>query len=333
MLADQINTLDPNSLAALKRIAKTDSAEGLRVAAKQFEALFLQMVLKSMREATPSDGLLDNDQTKLYQSLLDQQLAQNLAGRSGTGLADALVRQLGRNQGIGGADASDPAAGQGHVFTLDSLIRRAAIPAAPLAGETENLAETDTLGAFLASHGLALRQAAARAGQVGQGGQEAAAGSGEPGDFVDRLWPHAQAASRSTGIPAHFILAQAALETGWGKGELRRADGSPSYNVFNIKAGASWRGDTVQTDTTEYAGGKASSERARFRAYGSYAEAFADYARLLAGSPRYSQVLGSQDAAGFARGLQDAGYATDPMYASKLTRIIVGNTLRSALAG
>ena len=108
--------------------------------------------------------------------------------------------------------------------------------------------------------------------------------------------------------------------------------GSPSHNLFNIKAGSAWPGRTVAREVTEYADGQAYTEAAHFRSYGSYAESFRDYAQLMTRSPRYAGVLGQTDAAAFARGLQDAGYATDPMYADKLTRIIGGNTLRSALA-
>jgi flagellar protein FlgJ len=151
-------------------------------------------------------------------------------------------------------------------------------------------------------------------------------------DFVNKIWPYAAEASRSTGIPATFLVAQAALETGWGRSEPRRADGQPSYNVFGIKAGRSWTGPTVEATTTEYVDGSAQRQVERFRAYGSYAEAFADYANLIATSSRYAAVVGTADAASFARGLQKAGYASDPAYADKLTRIIGGQTLKAALA-
>ena len=128
------------------------------------------------------------------------------------------------------------------------------------------------------------------------------------------------------------MVAQAALETGWGEKQLRHADGSPSYNLFNIKAGSAWTGKTVDRAVTEYAGGRAYTEPSRFRSYASYAESFRDYAELMTRSPRYAGVLGQTEVSGFARGLQDAGYATDPQYADKLTRIIGGATLRNALA-
>ena len=151
--------------------------------------------------------------------------------------------------------------------------------------------------------------------------------------FVNTVWPHAQSVSQSTGIPAQFMVAQAALETGWGKNEIKRSDGSPSFNVMGIKAGGSWSGPVAETVTTEYVNGVAQKTTEKFRAYSSYAEGFQDYAKLLMNNPRYAAVLEKQDAAGFARGLQQAGYATDPMYADKLMRIINGSAIRGSSVG
>lgn len=276
---------DASALAAIKRQAKTSDPAALKAAAQQFEALFLQMVLKSMRDATPKDGLFDSDQTRLYESLLDQQMSQVLAAKGGTGLAALIESQLSRN-------ATDP------------LIRAMEPP--PL------LSTAASPVSSAADANMALP--AAR-------------------DFTDRMWAHATEAARATGIPAQFLVAQAALETGWGRSEPRRADGQSSYNVFGIKAGRNWTGASVEATTTEYVDGVARQRIERFRAYGSYAEAFRDYASLLASSPRYAAVLGSGDAASFAQGLQRAGYATDPAYADKLTRIIGGLPSRMTVSG
>ena len=147
--------------------------------------------------------------------------------------------------------------------------------------------------------------------------------SDAPKAFVDRMLPHALEAEQATGIPARFILAQAALESGWGQREIRGVDGAPSFNLFGIKANGGWTGATVDAVTTEYLGGVPRKSTEKFRAYSSYAEAFRDYASMLARSPRYAGVLAAaKDAAGFAQGLQAAGYATDPLYAEKLTRVI-----------
>jgi flagellar protein FlgJ len=143
-------------------------------------------------------------------------------------------------------------------------------------------------------------------------------------DFVSAHAPSAQAASQATGIPQRFLLAQAALESGWGRREIRGADGAASHNLFGIKAGADWAGRVVEAPTTEYVNGKAVKTVARFRADDSDAESFADNAKLIAGSARYASVRGARDEASFAYGLQRAGYATDPQYADKVMRVISG---------
>lgn len=307
------NIFDNRALADIKRLSKDNDPKALKAAAKQFEAMFLQMMLKSMRDATPQDGMLDSDQTRMYQSLLDQQLAQSLAGKSGSGsLATMIEKQLSR-----GLDAASPLeSGLPPAITsalsriIESPSGKAGIPAAP-AG-TANPASV-----------------AAVTGEAG------AVGGGLPTDareFVNRVWPHAVAAGQSTGIPPAFLIAHSALESGWGKAEPRRGDGSPSFNLFGIKAGRSWSGATVDAATTEYVDGVPQRQTERFRAYGSYAEAFQDYARLLASNPRFTGVLGSRDGDSFARNLQLSGYATDPAYADKLKRILSGTTLRQALA-
>ncbi|MBL8481592.1 MAG: flagellar assembly peptidoglycan hydrolase FlgJ, partial [Rhodocyclaceae bacterium] len=150
-------------------------------------------------------------------------------------------------------------------------------------------------------------------------------------EFIERVMPHAEEASRATGIPAHFLVAQAALETGWGRSEVRGADGRSSFNLFNVKTGSRWGGNSVQTATIEYRNGAAVRENARFRSYDSYAEAFRDYADLLRNNPRYAAVLNTRDPAQFARGLAAAGYATDPEYAAKLERVIGGRSLARGL--
>jgi flagellar protein FlgJ len=165
-------------------------------------------------------------------------------------------------------------------------------------------------------------------------GQTTQPGFSSPKIFVNSLWPNATEAARETGIPAHFLLGHAALESGWGQRQIRGADGSQSYNLFGIKAGPSWKGAVVESPTTEYVNGVAQKVTAKFSAYGSYTEAFRDYADTLRGNARYGSLFADGlDAKGFAQGLQQAGYATDPMYAEKLTRVLNGTTLRQALLG
>ena len=316
------NVFDAGGLAALKSRIKEGDPKAVKAAAQQFEALFLQMVLKSMRDATPRDGMFDSDQTRMYESLLDQQMVQVLGTKGrGAGLAAMIEKQLLQQK-------TEPQALEGSLplSPPSRFIRFPEKGMIPLPGTTNQtpLPLPGLQPAPGISPGSAVDPAA-----VGEGANPSAAVR----EFVTRLWPAAAEAARATGIPAHFMVAQAALETGWGKSEPHRADGSPSFNVFGIKAGRNWQGPVVEATTTEYIDGVAQKQTERFRAYGSYAEAFRDYSSLLSVNPRYAGVLGTQDAGSFARGLQRAGFATDPMYASKLERIIGGATLRQVLAG
>ncbi|MBL8376939.1 MAG: flagellar assembly peptidoglycan hydrolase FlgJ [Burkholderiales bacterium] len=285
--------LDAGSLEALKRKSREVGPEGqrqaVRQAAAQFEAVFMNMLMKSMRESLPKDGLFESDAAQSYTGMLDAQMAQKLSSR-GMGLADMIVKQLEKR-------TVDPA-------SLPSMPRREV---------------SSTLDR--------LRQATAAAGAMGTTGEAPAPGAAAR-EFVRARWDDAQAAAQATGMPAQFILGQAALESGWGRREIRHADGQTSHNLFGIKATGAWKGPTVEAVTTEYVGGVARRVTEKFRAYGSYAESFADYARLIANNPRYAATLRSGDAAQFAASLQNAGYATDPRYAQKLTAVIA-QTLRA----
>ena len=278
--------LDVQGMADLRAEARKSNPESLKAAAKQFEALFMNMIMKSMREATPQDGMFDSEQTRMYTTMLDQQMSQSLASR-GVGLAAVMVRQLSQHLGT--------VATQGGMAPGDApVLPKPAVPALPIQPDPQNAKP--------------LRPSA------------------DALDFNNRLLPHADAASRATGVPAHFILGQAALESGWGKRELRLPDGSPSHNMFGIKAGRDWNGAVAESMTTEFVNGVAQKKVEKFRAYSSYAEGFQDYAKLLRNNPRYAAALeNGSSAEGFARGLQRAGYATDPGYAEKLTKIIKGS--------
>jgi flagellar protein FlgJ len=304
------SVLDPKSTADLRLKLKQDPQGGLKQAAQQFEGMLLQLMLKSMRDATPQDGPMDNDQTRFFTSLMDQQLAQNLSAKGSLGFAKLIEQQLGRNMSSGKTDSTVSSL---ELLQQSLLERQTANSAAPHAGTgAERIRNAPVAGVE-------------PAGPAGA--------SGNAGDFVNRVWPHAVEAASATGVPAHFLVAHSALESGWGKSEIRKADGSPSYNLFGVKAGRSWQGPSVEVQTTEYVDGVAQSSREKFRVYGSYAESFRDYSSLMRNNPRFSGVLGQQDGTQFARSLQQSGYATDPMYADKLGRIISGPTLRQALAG
>jgi flagellar protein FlgJ len=266
---------DAHGIDALRARAASDPKAAIKEAARQFEALFMQELMKSMRQAQQSmaSGMFDNAGSQMGTEMLDTQLATKMTGLPG-GLSEVIARQLERQMGT---HASAPA-------------RAAAAPA-----------HTPT---------------------VAQAGKEK--------DFLSRHEQAARAAEARTGIPAAFMVSQAAHETGWGRREIANADGTPSFNLFGIKAGPGWKGKVAEVTTTEVVDGTPRKVTARFRAYDSYAESFADYAKLMTTSPRYSQVAAQATSAqGFAQGLQRAGYATDPAYADKLTRVI-NTTLRLA---
>ncbi|MDP2680046.1 MAG: flagellar assembly peptidoglycan hydrolase FlgJ [Rhodoferax sp.] len=291
---DQRLVLDVQGVDDLRRTVRSSPQEGLKQASKQFEVLFMQMVLKSMREATPSEGLLGSEQEKVYTSMLDQQLAQNLSGR-GLGLAEAMFAQLSRNMQPQGQP--DP-----------SALSTAPAAARPVTATPPQARVTD-----LSLYEVATAQATLSRSVLPQAHVE---------QFVTRLLPAAQRASQASGVPEQLIMAQAALESGWGRREIRADDGQNSFNLFGIKADKQWRGAVVETTTTEYVNGVAQKERASFRAYGSYEEGFLDYAKLIGNNPRYAKVRNANSAADAALGLQQAGYATDPNYGSKLIRIM-----------
>jgi flagellar protein FlgJ len=291
--------VDSSDLNSVRQAARQNSPEALKAAAQQFEALFMNMVMKSMRDATPQDGLFDSQQSKMYTSMLDQKISENFAKR-GIGLADALMRQLSNNGGM----------------PLPSVTpEQSALPETP-PGTLNGAGKQQSSGQ---SSGLMVNpQAVAAYSEKRQGSQPSHVKA-----FQERMSSYAEEASRTTGIPAKFMLGQAALESGWGKREIVAADGTPSRNLFGIKATGGWKGKVVETATTEYVDGVVQRKMEKFRAYDSYAAAFQDYARMLSTNPRYQNVIANaQDAAGFAQGLQRAGYATDPNYAAKLTRII-----------
>ena len=324
--------LDVQGVNQLKLDAKTASPEALKQAAQQFEAVFMNMLMKSMREATPQDGMFDSDQTRMYTSMLDQQLTQRMATR-GIGLADVMVRQL-------STVLNPPPAGEGAASDASRAVQAFPLHATqglPLNAPPMDLdpARAQVPHRGMESYGLAPAQplpvTPVRSGEAQQVDSDplrakARVESYAPAHvaaFVQNLLPHAQAASASTGIPARFMLGQAALETGWGKAEIRGADGQNSHNLFGIKAGAGWKGKTVDIVTTEYVNGMPQKQVERFRAYDSYADSFRDYATLLRSNARYQSVIAQgQDATGFAQGLQQAGYATDPKYAQKLMGVI-----------
>jgi flagellar protein FlgJ len=290
-----------------------------------------------MREAMPKSGLLDSQAGDMYTGMLDQQMSVKRA-ESGTGLAAMIAKQIGRNlpQAPGAAAASAAAAaaaGTGAATATATARRQAAGTGATDPAAAARAASGRSVGTWHPLPG-ALPPSSVWSGVApgatvnGAAAPTGATSSGAPLEqtqraFVTRHAAHAAAAEQATGIPARLVLGQAALESGWGQYEIRGADGANSHNLFGIKAGSQWTGKTVDVVTTEYSGGTPRKSVERFRAYSSYTDAFKDWAQMMAGNPRYAGVVGAgNDAARFAQGLQQAGYATDPAYAAKVLRTI-----------
>ncbi|HEY3590925.1 MAG TPA: flagellar assembly peptidoglycan hydrolase FlgJ [Buttiauxella sp.] len=282
---------DIRNLDALKRTVKEDPQQGLKAAAKQMEGLFVQMMLKSMRDASFKDGLFNTQQSDMFTSMYDQQISQSIAERGSLGLGDMMVKQMG-----------------GDVDSNKSVISTAFTP---LSLDTASFKRTPQR---LSPEDIAIQEKARTAGEAGFGGKSS--------DFIARMLAPAMDASRKSGIPHQLIIAQAALESGWGNQEILTKEGKPSYNLFGIKATGGWKGDSTEITTTEYINGAAQKVKAAFRVYGSYSEALSDYAALLANNPRYQNVSRATSPEHAARALQSGGYATDPQYASKLISII-----------
>ena len=326
--------LDVKGLDGLKRAAMKDPQAQLKEAAKQFEAVFLGQMLKSMRDAGFKSDLTDNRQIQFYQSLLDQQLSQNMAGK-GTGIAEMLVRQLSHHKAAPPQPAGDAA----------MAMRIAAIPRGtprslegmPAVAAVDHDGDDGQDSGLIAAIAAQIRAAQVSAKPVasgaiaGVGASASTSGATDRPDdgegnvytrFVNRFVGAARAAAQLSGVPARLILAQAALETGWGRHEMTADSGAKSHNLFGIKAGASWDGATANNMTDEYVGSRKVGVRETFRAYGSYLESFVDHAKLLGNSARYAAVRQAGSPEQAAQALQDCGYATDPRYADKLIAIM-----------
>lgn len=281
---------DAQALNELKAKAGQDPAANIRPVARQVEGMFVQMMLKSMREALPKDGVFSSDSTRLYTSMYDQQIAQQMTAGKGLGLAEMMVKQMTQGQ----AQPADDAPQVPMKFPLETVT------------SYQNQALTQLV-----------RKAIPR---TTESNDEPL--SGDSKDFLAQLSLPAKLASQQSGVPHHLILAQAALESGWGQRQIRRENGEPSFNIFGVKASGGWKGPTTEITTTEYENGEAKKVKARFRVYSSYLEALSDYVGLISRNPRYAAVTAAATAEQGAQALQNAGYATDPNYARKLTSMI-----------
>lgn len=310
---------DLSGLNAISRQGRENSVEGMRQVAEQFEAIFLNMMLKQMRQSHASlfeDNYLSSNEMEFHQENFDNQISQHLAGAGGIGLADTLHRQL-----MSRFDVQDQARPQ----------RTLSLEERPVAGQS--------LGRGFVSQPDGPRDARVQTpARPEVQSPEAVQPSvievpfSGPEDFVRRLRPLAEPVAEELGVDPEVLLAQAALETGWGRKVPGGVDGRNSHNLFGIKADSRWEGERVSVNTLEYRDGVAARERASFRAYESWEASFEDYADFLRSNPRYAEALeNSHDAGQFLQSLQQAGYATDPVYAEKIDGVMRSPALQTAM--
>ncbi len=309
---------DFGGLNDLKTQARTDKEAALLEVAKQFEGLFLSEMVKSMRKAGDvfaEGNYLNSQQSEFYREMFDSQLSLTLSQKQGTGFTEALVRQLSRQ--IPGMDEKgEPMAA--HRKALADYDRSLPVLSPRLPEQVEKVNEVAE----------AAPVAVPLAGAVMPDRFES------PEQFVRELLPVAEKVAEQSGINPRLMIAQAALETGWGRHMIEGDGGSPSFNLFGIKADSRWQGESVNIATTEFREGVPMNERAAFRAYPDYEASFRDYVSFLESNPRYRDVLAAADNPDeFADRLQQAGYATDPNYGAKIRRIMNNDSMTTLSMG
>ncbi len=334
---NQVSYHDVNSLQNIRTAAKSDEKGGLRQAAEQFEAIFMSMLLTSMRKANAAfeaEGMMNSQTTEFYRDMHDSQLATDLAQKGALGLADLLVAQLdptaGAKRPIKQTELNMPGSASFHPLPERPDASRALNNAEMSTGVKQKLQAIADLpaGPAIAARSKPLSKPA-RAEPLAQTDWQI----GSPQEFVRKLLPAAKQAAKALGLDPMAMIAQAALETGWGQRMIKTAKGDNSFNLFGIKAHNNWQGDSAVVDTLEFRGGVAQKEQARFRAYGSPEQSLQDYASFISSSPRYQQALEvvAEPAAYFTE-LQAAGYATDPEYAKKIMAVYQSPTFNQVRA-
>ncbi|MBZ9610202.1 flagellar assembly peptidoglycan hydrolase FlgJ [Rheinheimera maricola] len=310
---------DLSSLQQIRSQSGKDEAGALRQAAEQFESIFFSMLLSSMRKANAAfevDGMMNSQTTKFYRDMHDSQLASDLAQKGALGLADLLVQQLSPALGARAASA-DNAAPSLQPATKTLSMPKVILPSIKMTSSTATEpSQPQPLREQMPSPLVA---------------EPAPWQINSPADFVKSLLPAARQTAKALGLDPLALVAQAALETGWGKRMIKTAQGSNSFNLFGIKANNGWQGETAVVDTLEYRGGIAKKEQARFRSYASPEQSMKDYVAFIQQNPRYQDAVNaSSNTKAYFEQLQAAGYATDPAYAKKIMAVYQSPALQNA---
>lgn len=330
------NYHDLNSLQGLKQGAGKDNPDALKAVAQQFESMFMSLVIKSMREASDvmASDLENSYQTRFYRDMHDQQMALSLSQQGGFGLADVLYQQLlpsEPSQPLSG-EIKSLAESTRAVLPLatpaQTTIEQLSTPEQTVTEELPMAAAEDAINLPLSQSSVATTQAKTDSTEVSNSPADKGRVFQSPQEFVQQLLPIAEKVASALGVNPKIMVAQAALETGWGKHVIEQADGDSSYNFFGIKSDQRWQGPSATTLTHEYVAGHRIAVKAPFRVYASAEASFNDYVSFIKESDRYQPALAKAgDDASYLQALQQAGYATDPNYATKILRIAHGEWL------
>lgn len=355
--------LQQHDLSSLRLAVKQNDAAAEQAVAEQFEGLFIQMMLKSMRQAAIVDPSQHNQYQDFYQQMYDQQLAQNLSSAGGIGLANSLLGQVLQNTNPEAAERQGDAE-SGKAFPLLSRLTpqlQTLLAAQSSQPEEQSVEPQRVAVASLTATASPLRVTALKAQESVEAlpvldleavenhtstrafavGEMASINLdwnhhsdwSEPKQFIAELLPAAQLVAPKLGVAPEVLVAQSALETGWGRHSMRHADGSQAFALFGIKADQRWDGPAVEKTTTEFRHGRSQKEMASFRSYASVVESMNDYADFVLESPRYQQAVeNAADSSRYLQELHQAGYATDPDYAAKIERILNSDLLQQGLA-
>lgn len=302
MVADASLYTDFQGFTDMRRQAREETPEAVKKVAKHFESLFIQMMLKSMRDTLPKDGIFSSNTQRMYEDMFDKQLSLQMSTNKGIGLANVIERQLSRSQ----PDLS-------RSIDVQDYFNRA-VPNRSVINKQDT---NNVLNEIKQIDNKVIQEVSWN----------------EPEEYIRDLWPHAQMAAEELGVDADVLIAQSALETGWGKHVRRMDDGQNSFSLFGIKANHHWEGKRNLVPTLEFRNGAMQKEYAHFRAYDSVEAAFQDYVNFIKSNPRYQKVLeeaNNPDA--YGRELQRAGYATDPDYADKIKRIRTSELMKNQVS-
>ncbi len=320
MQTDQVLYNDYKALAQLKKGAREQSPEAIKKVAQQFEALFVQMMLKSMRDTVPENELFGSEAEKTYQDMYDKQLTKQISTGRGIGLAETIERQLG---GVPDNNLSDESLGQ--YFSAPNITNKVSKVSV---NKPFEIVETQAAEKIASPVKVVLDKKP----ETLEGDTKEKLEWSTAEKFIKDIRPHAERVAKKLGINPDILVAQSVLETGWGKYTPKKSDGSNSFNMFGIKADQRWSGDTVEITTREVRHGAVQQEKAAFRSYESVSQAFDDYADFIMDSPRYQKALkAGADGKSYADELQKAGYATDPNYAKKINRLRTNDLVQGQL--